>query len=469
MTVEFPSSTTDVVRVPPHNLEAERSVLGCCLLDRAALLAVLSRIKPEDFFHPPHRHIFEAVRGLFNENVQPDYVSLTNALVTSGHLEDAGGPDYIAGLTNVVPSFRNAEHYARIVKEKAQLRRIVRLGNEMAAFAGEGRRPLREILDWSSDRFLELLESREHKTYTSISDASSEYYARYSESYDKKELPGIPSGFKDLDQKLLGFQPGNFIVLAARPSQGKTALALDICRNIARTGRTVAFVSLEMSKDELVVRLLCAEGKIDSYRLRQKRLKKEKDESGLTDWERVKGAMGSLGSMRIFIDDSSALTISELRAKVKAIALEYKLDIVIVDYLQLIDGEIGGGEMRVQEVTKISRSLKALARELKVPVIALSQLSRLIERREGRVPVLSDLRESGAIEQDADVVLFIHREVTEEEEKDGRQYDPSEVQDTQLIIAKNRNGAIGRVYLEFFRRYATFEASVRPPVTYPNI
>jgi replicative DNA helicase len=265
--------------------------------------------------------------------------------------------------------------------------------------------------------------------------------------------------------------PGNLIILAARPSQGKTALALDFARNMAEAGSSVAFVSLEMSKEELVVRLLCAAGFLDGYRLRTKKMSEKKDSDGKSDWDRLTDAMTRLARMKIFIDDSSSLTVTELRAKVKTMALQNKVDVVIVDYLQLIDGELGDGDMRVQEVSKISRNLKALAREMKVPVIALSQLSRNIERREGfkKVPQLSDLRESGSIEQDADIVLFIHREVTEEEEKSGRQYDPDEVQDTQLIVAKNRNGEVGKVYLEFFRRYATFKPSTQPAVTYANL
>jgi len=477
MSIDYPQPQTDVARVPPHNLEAERSVLGCCLLDRAALLTIISRLRPDDFFHPPHRVIYEAVLKLFNDNVSPDYISLTNALMSSGNLEVAGGAEYVAGLTNVVPSVRNAEHYAVIVREKAQLRKITRLGNEMSAFAGEGKRPLREIVDWSSNRFLEILELKEHKTYCLVGSACDSYMAWYNETYGDKEPPGTRSGFQDLDDMLLGFQPGNFIILAARPSQGKTALALDIARNVAAGKGKVAFLSLEMSKEELVIRMLCAEGKLDSYRLRRKRMSDKKERrpgepEPKSDWECLRTAMARLDAMRIFVDDSSSLTISELRAKVKAIALEHQgLDLVVVDYLQLIDGELGSGDLRVQEVSKISRSLKALARELDVPVMALSQLSRNIERREGfrKVPQLSDLRESGAIEQDADVVLFIHREMSEDEEKEGRQYEPENEQETQLIIAKNRNGAIGKVYLLFFRKYATFLQQNQPAITIRSI
>ncbi len=466
------SMSTDQTRVPPHNLEAERSVLGCCLLDRAALLTILVRIKPEDFFHPPHRIIFDTIRGLFSDNVSPDYISLTNALMSGGNLEAAGGGEYIAGLTNVVPSVRSAEHYARIVVEKAQLRRIIRLGHEMSAFATEGKRPLREIIDWGSTRFLELLDLREHKAYGVIGPVASEFFKDYSDHYDEKDPPGTQSGYPDLDRMLLGFQPGTLIIIAARPSQGKTALALDIARNVASSGGKVAFLSLEMSREELLMRILCSAGKLDSYRLRQKRLSDRKDSDGMTDWDRLRMAMSTIDPMRIFVDDSSSLTISELRAKVKAIKLEQEgLDLVVVDYLQLIDGELGSGDMRVQEVSKISRNLKSLARELECPVIALSQLSRNIERREGakRIPQLSDLRESGAIEQDADVVLFIHREISEDEQAEGRQYEPDNEQETQLIIAKNRNGAIGKVFLLFLRRYATFLQLDQPPVTYRNI
>ncbi len=471
MSIDYSQTQSELARVPPHNLEAERSVLGCCLLDRAAMLTVISRVRPDDFFHPPHRTIFEAILRLFNDDVAPDYVSLTNELMTMGSLEAVGGPEYIAGLTNVVPSVRSAEHYAKIVGEKAQLRKLTRLGNEMSAFASEGKRPLREIIDWSSNRFLEILDLRETKTYCPVGSACEGFWKKYNDRYEDKGIPGIASGYPDLDRMLLGFQPGNLIILAARPSQGKTALALDIARNVAANKGKVAFLSLEMSREELVDRLVCAAGQVDSYRLRQKRLRDKKDSRGFSDWDRLGAAMSALDKMKIFVDDSSSLTISELRAKVKAIALEQNgLDLIIVDYLQLIDGELGAGDLRVQEVSKISRCLKSLARELGVPVMALSQLSRHIERREGhkKIPQLSDLRESGAIEQDADVVLFIHREISEEDEKEGRQYEPEDEQETQLIVAKNRNGAIGKVYLLFLRKYATFVQLDQPPITFHN-
>jgi replicative DNA helicase len=467
-----PYQSRDELRVPSHNLEAERTVLGCCLLDRAALLTVLSSIKPDDFFHPPHRIVFEAIYKLFNENVNPCLVSLTNELMTTGNLNAGGGAESVAGLTNVVPSVRNAEHYSKIVKEKAQLRRLERLGKEMAAFAGDGKRPLKEVLDWSATRFLELLELRETKSYSDIGSVASDFYKEYSENYNIKEPPGVKTGFPDLDRMLLGLLPGQLIILAARPSQGKTALALDIARKAARDGKKVAFLSLEMSKAELVMRMLCSAGHLDSYKLRQKRLSDKKDSSGLNDWDRISAAMSELNKLKMFVDDSSSLTISEIRAKVKAIALEQEgLDLVVVDYLQLIDGELGAGDLRVQEVSKISRSLKALAREIGVPVVALSQLSRNIERREGhkRIPQLSDLRESGAIEQDADVVLFIHREITQEEEEEGRQYQPDNEQETQLIVAKNRNGAIGKVFLLFLRNYTTFVTLDQPPIHIRNM
>jgi len=473
MSVKTPyTSSTEHTGVPPHNLEAERSVLGCCLLDRAALLTIIARIRPEDFFHPPHRIIYENIKKLFNDNVTPDYVSLTNSLMSSGNLEAAGGGEYVAGLTNVVPSVRNAEHYAFIVTEKSQLRQLIRLGNEMAKFASDSKRPLREIVDWSSNRFLELMELKEHQSYTTIGKVADEFNKWYSETYDQKEPPGTSTGYADLDRMLLGFQNGNLIILAARPSQGKTALALDIARNVAQMGRKVAFLSLEMSREEILIRLLCSAGKLDSYRLKQKRLSDRKDTDGKTDWNRLTDAMARLDKMQIYIDDTSSLAISELRAKVKAMKLEQgKLDLVVIDYLQLLNGELGSGDMRVQEVSKISRSLKALAREIDAPILALSQLSRHIEYRAGlkKVPQLSDLRESGSIEQDADVVLFIHREVTEQEEQAGRQYEPDNEQETQLIIAKNRNGAIGKVFLLFLRRFATFVQLDEPPVTFKNI
>jgi replicative DNA helicase len=466
------SSSSELEHVLPHNLEAERSVLGCCLLDRAAFLAILARLRPDDFFHPPHKIIFEAIKKLFTANVSPDYISVTNALIEANELSAAGGAEYIAGLTTVVPSVRSAEHYADIVYENAQLRRLHRLGNEMSRFVTTRRMNLREIVNWSSNEFLNVLNLRENKSYSHIGSIASDFMTEYDANYDDKTPSGIPSGFPDLDKMLLGFQPGNLIILAARPSQGKTALALDMARLVASRGSKVAFCSLEMSERELLMRLLCSAGKLDSYKLRQKRLSDKKDNSGKNDWDRLKESMAALDKMSIFIDDTSALTISELTAKIKGIKMEQKgLDLVIIDYLQLLDGELGMGDMRVQEVSKISRMLKALARDVDAPVVALSQLSRNIERREGhkRVPQLSDLRESGSIEQDADVVLFIHREITESDEEEGRVYEPDDEQETQLIVAKNRNGAVGKVFLLFLRKYATFVQLDQPPVTYRNI
>jgi len=466
------SSLSELEHVLPHNLEAERSVLGCCLMDRAALLTVMARLKPEDFFHPPHKIILEVIKKLFSENINPDYISLTNALIKTNELDMVGGAEYIAGLTTVVPSIRSAEHYASIVSENAQLRRLHRLGSEMSRFVSTRKKGLKEIVGWASDRFLELLNLKEHKSYSRIGSVGTEFMKEYSENYEIKEPPGTPTGYTDLDRLLLGLQPGNLIILAARPSQGKTALALDIARNVASTGKKVAFCSLEMSENELLMRLLCATGKLDSYKLRRKCLSDKEDREGNSDWARLRITLAMLDKMAIYIDDSSALTISELIAKVKAIKLEQEgLDLVVVDYLQLIDGELGSGEMRVQEVSKISRNLKALARDVEAPVLALSQLSRNIERREGhkRVPQLSDLRESGAIEQDADVVLFIHREISDKDPEESYERDADETEYTKIIIAKNRNGKVGSVEMVFVRQYATFEQQYQPKVkTYSN-
>lgn len=452
---------------PPHSVEAERSVLGCCLLDKAALLSVINAVRPDDFHIPRHRYIYTAITNLFNSNVTPDYISLTSELMTTGKLEDSGGADYIAGLTNVVPSVRNADHYATIVEELAQLRRISRLGQEMHNDVGEGKLRLRDILDKSTGKFLELATERDRKSYSSIGETTTEWWSRYMDRYNKDDPEGIQTGYTDLDNFTYGFQPGNLIILAARPSEGKTSLALDFARNISiQSNLAVAFVSLEMTRDEIAMRLICSTSEVDSSKLRRKKLEDKPDDIGLSDYDRIGKAIGILNKAKLFVDDTPSVTITELRAKIKAIKLEHGLDIVIVDYLQLIDGEMGGGDVRVQEVSRISRGLKSLARELQVPVLALSQLSRNLEHREGkkRVPRLSDLRESGAIEQDADLVMFIHRDIDEEEESQMTRYEGPSVQDTQLIVAKNRNGSTGIVQLEFFKTIFTFKQSTEPPV-----
>lgn len=511
--------TTDITRIPPHSLEAERSVLGCCLLDRAALLSIITKLKSEDFFHPPHRHIYNAVIDLFNQNVQPEVVSITDELTSSGHLNDAGGPDYLAGLTtNVVPSIHNAEHYCNIVIEEANLRCIKHLGKDNVSFKNDEKRPQyeeyiksdawkekaaqrRELDDDTCQRCgaknqlevhhlwydylgneslndlitlcsechkechresLVIQKSKklsEQKSYATASDAASDFNIKYRDTYNDKSFPGLESGYSDLDRYTLGFQPGNLIILAARPSQGKTSLALNFARNIALMQKSVAFISLEMSKKELIIRLLCTEGPLNSYRLKNKNLSEKKNSvTGLNDWEHLKRGMESINSMKLIIDDSWSLKISKLRAKLEAIKLDHGLDIVIIDYLQLIDGETRSPEFRVLEVTKISRELKSIAGEFNIPIIALSQMSRHIERREGllKEPKLSDLRDSGSIEQDADVVLFIHREIDRKDEDDRNWYGGDGIEDVQLIIAKNRNGEVGRINLEFVRKYATF-------------
>ncbi len=429
----------------PHNLDAERSILGSILLDKRALNMAQEILREIDFYREGHRKIYRTMEILTERSSEIDPVTLKNELQRTGDLEAAGGAAYIASLMDGVPRSANVEHYARIVKEKAILRGLIDAGNRIINQCYEGEASAKDLLDDAQRQIFAIAEGNLSGGFVPVSDVAGntlEYIDRL--QAHKELITGVPTGFERLDELTSGLQNSDMIVLAARPSMGKTALALNIAQHVAvTTGRTVGVFSLEMSKEQLFLRMLCAQARVDAHRLRTGKLGREETQKLIL-------AFGALTEAKIFIDDTPGLSIFEMRAKARRLKAERGLDLLIVDYLQLLRGR-SRYENRTQEVSDISRSLKGLAKELSVPVIALSQLSRAPEQRGGdHKPQLSDLRESGSIEQDADVVIFIYREEV---------YKPTEENQgvARLLIEKQRNGPTGALELVFIKEYTKFE------------
>jgi replicative DNA helicase len=435
-------------RVPPQNIEAEQSVLGAILLDNEAINQAIEVLTAEDFYRESHREIFRAMVALSERNQPVDAITLTDALRTGAVLEAVGGAGYIAELAACVPTAANAGHYARIVREKALLRSLASIATEVASGAYDSPPNVDEYLDESEHKIFEISERRIRQSFYSMPELTRESIKLLERLYERKELvTGVPTGFLDLDRLTAGLQPSDLIVIAARPSMGKTALALNIAAHAAtecdpRLG--VALFSLEMAKEQLVLRMLCAEGRVDSSRARAGYL-------GERDFPKLAQAAARLSEAPIFIDDSSDTSPIVLKAKCRRLMRERNanLGLIIVDYLQLMRSA-RPGESREKEIAEISRSLKALAKELKVPVVALSQLNRQVETRPDRRPLLADLRESGAIEQDADVIAFIYRD--EMYHRDSKEPGVAEI-----IIAKQRNGPTGTAKLTYLTQFTRFE------------
>jgi replicative DNA helicase len=439
----------DVVeRVPPHNLEAERSVLGAILLHNDAFNLAAEVIDAHDFYREAHRRIFDKMVRLAERGDAIDLVTLKEELGRAGDLDEVGGPAYITALVDGVPRSTNVEHYARIIKEKATLRNLIFSANRILTTAYEAEEEADVILDQAEHAIFAIADDKVRDGFVSLATLAQSSLETIERLHAHKELiTGVPTGFTDLDELTSGLQPADLIIVAARPSMGKTSLVLNIAQHVGtKTDMTVGIFSLEMSKEQLFLRMLTAEARIDAHRLRGGFL-------GERDWGRLSQAVGTLGEAKIFIDDSPSIGALEMRAKCRRLASEHGLNLVIIDYIQLMQGR-GRFENRTLELASISRSLKGLAKELNVPIVVLSQLSRAPESRSDHRPQLSDLRESGALEQDADVVVFIYRE---------DQYaDKSEpAGDTQgiaeLIVGKQRNGPTGVVKLAFIREYTRFE------------
>jgi len=432
-------------RIPPQNLEAEQAVLGAMLIEKEAIARAAERLKVDDFYREAHRIIYAAMLQLFNRNDAVDIITVTEELRKDGRLDAAGGISYITSLANCVPTAANVDYHARIVEEKALLRQLINTATEIAAMGYEAEEEVAKVLDKAEQKMLAVSARKAGKAFAPIKEIILDSFRRIEELYASKGgITGLATGFTDLDRLTAGLQPSDLILIAARPAMGKTAFVLNIAQHVAiREKKSVAFFSLEMAKEQLVQRMLCAEAGIDSQRLRTGQL----DDA---DWGRLVIAADRLSAAPIFIDDTPGLTVTEIRAKSRRLAVEHGLKLVIIDYLQLMQGSVSGrAENRQQEISEISRSLKALARELNVPVVALSQLSRSPESRQSKRPMLSDLRESGALEQDADIVMFLYREDYYKEETDKENL-------AEVIIAKQRNGPTDTVYLSFPRQYAKF-------------
>lgn len=437
-------------RLPPQDLEAERSVLGAMLLESSAVADAAQKLEPEHFYRPAHARVFEAVLSLFERNEPVDEVTVGSELAAQGHLESVGGVAFIATLTESVPTAANIAYYARIVRNRALSRRLINAATEIASTGYEGAQPIDDLLDQAESRIFEITSARDQRNFAPLKEVVKSAFKEIEKRYEKKELiTGVPTGFLDFDKKTAGLQPSDLIIVAGRPSMGKTALALNMAQYAAVQAKVpVAVFSLEMSKEQLVMRMLCAEGRIDSHRMRGGFLKD-------TDWPKLARAAGRLAEAPVFIDDSGSLSILEMRAKARRLQADKGLGLIVVDYLQLMRGR-SSSEGREREISEISRGLKALAKELAVPVVALSQLNRSLEQRQDKRPMLSDLRESGAIEQDADVICFVYRD---------EYYHPdSEAKGTaELIVGKQRNGPTGTVQLRFFNEYTRFENAAPPP------
>lgn len=440
-------------RVPPQNIEAEQAVLCAMLIDKEAIARVTEILNGDDFYREAHRVIFNVMTELYGKNEAVDLITVTDALKRDNKLEDVGGIAYVTALANAVPTAANVKYHADIVAEKSVLRQLVRVSTEIAAMGYDADEEVNVLIDKAESRILEISNRKKKSDFTPISDVLMESVQGIEKLLNNKGgLTGIPTGFVDLDKLTSGLHPSDFIILAARPSMGKTAFALNVVQNVAlrahkKVGgipRSVAFFSLEMSKEQLVNRMLCAEANIDSQRLRI-------GEMADKDWDSLWGACDSMSKAKIFIDDTPGITAMEMRSRARRLKAEHGLDLIVVDYLQLMQGSgkrnVSGD--RQQEVSEISRSLKALARELDVPVIALSQLSRGVEARQVKRPMLSDLRESGSLEQDADIVAFLYREDYYNPETENKNI-------TELIIAKHRNGPVDTVNLFFHKQFTKF-------------
>lgn len=421
------------LKVPPHNEEAEQSVLGALLIDKDAIALVASFLRPDNFYNDSHRKIFEAMLSLYETSKPIDLVTLTNILKKSKDYDKVGGASYLSEIASRVPTAANIEHYALIVKENFTKRALIQSAGKVSemAFAEDGQ--IKEILDKAESAIFSISQEHLRGGFLPIKDALAESFDRLDELHKKGAgMRGIPTGFFDLDNKLAGMQNSNLLILAARPGQGKTALVLNIAQFISTHEKIpVGIFSLEMSKEELVDRLLVAQADVDAWRLKTGRLSED-------DFSRLSEAMGELAEAPLFIDDTPGTSIMEMRTKARRLQLEHDVRLLVVDYLQLVDPG-RKFDNRVQEVSMVSQSLKNLARELKIPLLAVSQLSRAVEARGSKIPQLADLRESGAIEQDADVVMFLYRP---EEEL-------SEEMLTKLLIAKHRNGPLGEIDLLF--------------------
>lgn len=445
---------TNSKAIPPQNLEAEQAVLGTILLQDKSLVKIIEFIEPDDFYRDAHKSIFGAMLRLFENREPHDLITVTNLLKDQNKLDQIGGPAYLASLTEIIPFSGSLVHHAHIIRKKSVLRKLIQTTSDVAARCYLEQDDIDTLVDEAEQTIFEIASSKKGQGFQSMSSIVPKALERIEMLYERQEhVTGVASGFTDLDHMTAGFQPSDLIILAGRPSMGKTALAMSMVQSAAIANEKkipVAVFSLEMSMEQLALRMLCSIGRVDSQRIRTGRLQKR-------DWPNLTRATGMLSEANIFIDDTPGLTVLEMRAKARRLKSENDIGLVVIDYLQLMQGR-SNIENRAQEISEISRSLKAMAKELDVPVIALSQLNRSLESRPDKRPKLSDLRESGAIEQDADVIIFIYRDEVYRPAEDNPNKGMAEV-----IVGKQRNGPIGTVRLTFLAEYTSFETYTSIP------
>lgn len=438
----------DITRIPPHSVESEQSILGSILLDKDAIITVAETITPTDFYKDAHRIIYESMMALNNKNEPIDMVTLTDELRKRGYLDDIGGVTYLTSLSTIVPTTSNVKYYADIVKEKSVLRQLIKASNDIINLGYGSGESAENVLDFAEKKIFDISQERTNDDFKPINQVLMDTYDMIESIYsNKSDVTGVTTGFKDLNKKINGLQRTDLILVAARPAMGKTAFALNLVQNAAIKGNaSVAVFSLEMSKEQLAQRMIAAQSNVELKKMKTGTLND-------ADWPRIISAMAVMSDAKIFIDDTPGIKINELRSKCRKLKMEQGLDLVMIDYLQLMESD-SKNESRQQEISKISRSLKILAKELDCPVVALSQLSRAPEQRADHRPVLSDLRESGAIEQDADIVMFLYR--------DEYYHSDSEKKDlAEIIIAKNRHGETGSVELVWMGSIQRFGDKVK--------
>ena len=436
------------MRIPPHSVEAEQSVLGSILLDKEAMISVSETLVPEDFYKEAHKVIYESMLKLYNSQSEIDLITLTDELRDQGYLDDIGGIAYITSLSTVVPTTSNIKYYVNIVKEKSISRQLISAANDIINLGYDGSAKVEYVLENAEKKIFDISQERATNDFQPINQVISEALSMLEKLYEEKnDVTGLTTGFRDLNKKINGLQRSDLLLIAARPAMGKTAFALNLVQNAALKGdASVAVFSLEMSKEQLVQRMVAAQSSVELKKIKTGTL-------AANDWPRITDGMAVLSGAKIHIDDTPGIKISELRSKCRKLKIEKGLDLVLIDYLQLMEGE-GHNESRQQEIAKISRSLKILAKELDCPVVALSQLSRAPEQRADHRPMLSDLRESGSIEQDADIVMFLYRD---------EYYNPDTERKNigEVIVAKNRHGETGTVELVWFGEIQKFADKMR--------
>ena len=431
-------------KVPPHDVEAEQAVLGSMLTDKDAVISAIEVLKENDFYRTDNKSIYEAILNLYNRAEPIDIITVKAELETLGKFEQVGGLEYLASLPDKVPTTANAMKYIKIVEEKSTLRNLIKTANEIIELGYDPTEDVSDIMESAEKKIFNIMQNNDKKSYSPIKDILVDSFTQLEELYNRKQhITGVPSGFTELDYKTAGFHGSDLVLIAARPAMGKSAFALNIATNAAvRANVPVVIFSLEMSKEQMVNRILCSEAMVDSNKVRTGKLEED-------DWTKLAGSIGPLSDAEIYIDDTPGISVMEIRAKCRKLKLEKNIGMVVIDYLQLVQGSNKRNGSREQEISEISRSLKILAKELNVPVIALSQLSRAVEQRPDHRPMLSDLRESGAIEQDADIVMFLYRD-------DYYNQDSEKKDIAEVIIAKHRGGSLGTVDLLWLGSYTKF-------------